>query len=303
MEDCRVGNSSNTTSSQMQVSAMASLVSMSVGMLSNTLALIILAKAYRRFRLKTKASFLLLASGLVMTNFLGHLINGSLVLYVYSVNMNLNKHSALCNFFGASMVFFGLSPLLLGSAMAVERCFGVTRPLFHSAALTSHHTRKLLAMAWLLAALVAVLPILAHSSYRKQCSGSWCFFHKEDVFLPLLFSGLGLLSLTVSILCNTVTVVIQSTNGRGNPCYGRMLLAVRMATWNQILDPWVYILLRRAVMRKVFLVTRRCCGPQSLYEWYCITVKGSMQSGTFPRGRACSRSPDRSSLPMTSIKP
>lgn len=30
------------------------------------------------------------------------------------------------------------------------------------------------------------------------------------------------------------------------------LLSVRMASWNQILDPWVYILLRRVVFYKVF---------------------------------------------------
>lgn len=30
-----------------------------------------------------------------------------------------------------------------------------------------------------------------------------------------------------------------------------MLLGLRMASWNQILDPWVYILLRRAVLRRV----------------------------------------------------
>lgn len=30
-----------------------------------------------------------------------------------------------------------------------------------------------------------------------------------------------------------------------------LLLALRLASWNQILDPWVYILLRRAVLRRI----------------------------------------------------
>lgn len=30
-----------------------------------------------------------------------------------------------------------------------------------------------------------------------------------------------------------------------------MVMSVRLATWNQILDPWVYILLRRTVLRKI----------------------------------------------------
>lgn len=36
-----------------------------------------------------------------------------------------------------------------------------------------------------------------------------------------------------------------------------MVTGVRMATCNQILDPWVYILLRRAVLRKIYRFTRR----------------------------------------------
>lgn len=35
-----------------------------------------------------------------------------------------------------------------------------------------------------------------------------------------------------------------------------MQIGVRMATWNQILDPWVYILLRRTVLRKIYLIVK-----------------------------------------------
>ncbi|MEQ2187992.1 hypothetical protein GOODEAATRI_010398, partial [Goodea atripinnis] len=35
-----------------------------------------------------------------------------------------------------------------------------------------------------------------------------------------------------------------------------MMTGVRMATWNQILDPWVYILLRRAILRKIYRITK-----------------------------------------------
>lgn len=34
-------------------------------------------------------------------------------------------------------------------------------------------------------------------------------------------------------------------------------MGVRLASWNQILDPWVYILLRRAVLRKIYIITKR----------------------------------------------
>ncbi|KAJ8418513.1 hypothetical protein AAFF_G00000120 [Aldrovandia affinis] len=352
-----VARSFNTTFSRTELSVTASVVSMSVGILSNTLALFILVKAYRRFRLKSKASFLLFASGLVVTDFLGHLINGSLVLYVYRSHKDwkvFDPQHVLCRFFGTSMVFFGLSPLLLGSVMAVERCIGVTRPLYHSTTLTSHHMKKLLGLTWLLALLVAILPILAHRPYQVQHSQSWCFFPLGeacdwlDLFFPLLFSVLGLLALFLSILCNTVTgitllrsklrsdrhckgtshhfemicqllaimlvscvcwgpflvsIILWSTQDHHQRANVQMLLAVRIATWNQILDPWVYILLRKAVLKKLFLLNANCCSPrlQTLYKWNCSTLKGSMQT-TATLSRPECFSPEGHVMPDTTVK-
>lgn len=78
-------------------------------------------------------------------------------------------------------------------------------------------------------------------------------------------------------------MVVRSTHTEGRQGCGRMLLAVRMATWNQILDPWVYILLRKAVLRKLFRVARSCCGTHLhiLSSWNISTVKGSMPTSTY----------------------
>lgn len=205
---------SNNTCSQRELSATTSAISMTVGIFSNSLALFILLKSYTRARVKSKASFLLFANCLVVTDLLGHIINGSLVQFVYSSDRNWERFDpdlVLCNVFGACMVFFGLSPLFLGASMAVERCIGVTRPIFHSTALASYHMKRLLGLTWLCAALVAMLPVLLRRPYKVQSSRSWCFFHMEepkdwlDVLPPLLFSLLGLLALLLSIVCNTLT--------------------------------------------------------------------------------------------------
>lgn len=211
---CRSEVRPNTTCSQRELSVTPSAISMSVGIFSNSLALFILVKSYKRICIKSKASFLLFASGLVVTDLLGHLINGSLVLFVYSSNKQwevFDPHHIVCWIFGACMVFFGLSPLFLGSVMAVERYIGVTRPIFHSTALALHHMKRLLGFTWLFAVLVAVLPVLLLRPYEVQHSRSWCFFHMQepkdwlDVLPPLLFSLLGLMALLVSIVCNTLT--------------------------------------------------------------------------------------------------
>ncbi|KAM9358052.1 prostaglandin F2-alpha receptor [Symphorus nematophorus] len=357
--DCRSEvRPSNITCSQNELSVTASAVSMTVGIFSNSLALFILIKSYNHMRIKSKASFLLFASSLVVTDLLGHLINGSLVLYVYSYHKKwemFDPHHIMCTVFGACMVFFGLSPLLLGSAMAVERCIGVTRPIFHSTALASHHMRRLLGLTWLLAALVAVLPVLLWRPYRVQSSRSWCFFHMEepkdwlDVLLPLLFSMLGLMALLLSIVCNTLTscallqarlrrkhhcrgtsyhvemicqlmaimlvsclcwgpllihVIMLSTREKDEPTSFSLLMVVRMATWNQILDPWVYILLRKAVLRKIFTLFHSCWGSKShhLHRWQRGILRSSIETSNSGAGLPGCRCLSGLPLPDTAIK-
>ncbi|XP_028301096.1 prostaglandin F2-alpha receptor [Gouania willdenowi] len=352
---CRSEVSTASTTCSQSVSA--SVVSMSVGIFSNSLALFILIKSYNRIRIKSKASFLLFASSLVITDLLGHLINGSLVIFVYSFQKkweDFDPHRIVCTLFGVCMVFFGLSPLFLGGVMAVERCIGVTRPIFHSTTLASHHMKRLLALIWLFAALVAMLPVLLWRPYKVQSSRSWCFFHMDkpkdwlDMLLPLLFSLLGLLALLLSIVGNTLTlsallqarlqrkhhcrgtsyhiemicqllaimlvscvcwgpllirIIIVSTRATEEPGSLSLLTVIRMATWNQILDPWVYILLRKAVLRKIFEVCHTCFGTKShdFHHWqrsgHCSVETSNSGIGA-PDCRCLSQSP----LSDTAIK-
>ncbi|KAM9385830.1 prostaglandin F2-alpha receptor [Pholidichthys leucotaenia] len=354
---CRSEARTSNTCLQKELSITASVISMTVGIFSNSLALFILVKSYSRIRIKSKASFLLFASSLVITDLLGHLINGSLVLFVYSSQKKwetFDPHRIVCSIFGVCMVFFGLSPLFLGCAMAVERCIGVTKPIFHSTVLASYNMKRLLGLTWLLAALIAMLPLLLWRPYKVQSSKSWCFFPMDepkdwlDVLLPLLFSMLGLFALLLSIVCNTLTscVLLQAIlhrkhRCRGTPyhiemicqllaimlvscvCWGPLLihviilsarapdesasfslLTVRMATWNQILDPWVYILLRKAVLRKIFMLLHGCCGFKfyNLHRWQRSTLHNSVDtsnSGICPSDCRCI---GRIPVPETDIK-
>nr|XP_016850369.1 PREDICTED: prostaglandin F2-alpha receptor isoform X3 [Anolis carolinensis] len=58
-----------------------------------------------------------------------------------------------------------------------------------------------------------------------------------------------------------------------------ILFALRMATWNQILDPWVYILLRKAVLKKLFQIARRFCGVRiiNFHAWELSSIKNSLK--------------------------
>lgn len=193
---------------------MAAGLSMTLGILSNIIALLILAKAYARLRRRSKATFLLFASSLVATDFAGHIIPGALVLHLYSNVAGPNPPpvtDATCLFLGGSMVFFGLCPLFLGCAMAAERCLGVTRPLLHARLVSTTRTKMAVVLIWLAALLVALLPIVRLGEYTYQYPWTWCFIRVlgntkgTDMAFVILFSGLGLASLAVSLVCNTVS--------------------------------------------------------------------------------------------------
>uniref|UniRef100_A0A671R3B0 Thromboxane A2 receptor n=1 Tax=Sinocyclocheilus anshuiensis TaxID=1608454 RepID=A0A671R3B0_9TELE len=283
---------------------MAAGLSMTLGIVSNIIALIILAKAYAHLRKRSKATFLLFASSLVATDLAGHVIPGALVLRLYisgTAGGLCNQSDATCHFLGGSMVFFGLCPLFLGCVMAAERCMGVTRPLLHARMVCTAHTKIVLVMIWLLALSVALLPFFHLGTYIYQFPGTWCFINVldntsiTDVIFVLLFSGLGLAALAMALVCNTISgVTLVIARLRKKKCHQRsakshdiemvaqlvgimvtscicwcpliyfvsramnetlMVMGVRLATWNQILDPWVYILLRRAVLKKIYRIT------------------------------------------------
>lgn len=296
-------------------------LSMTLGILFNIMALIILAKAYNRYRRRSKATFLLFASSLVATDLAGHVINGALVMRRYSVDPTTYSTvdtDASCLFLGGCMVFFGLCPLFMGCAMAAERCLGVTKPLLHAQLVTTARTKIALALIWLVALCVALLPFFNLGTYTYQYPGTWCFIRViegtegMDLAFVILFSGLALSSLASAFVCNTISgitlvrarlkkpncsksrstgsndteMVVQlvgimvtscicwspllvfglmsalrsysGTLGSDRATYRRLMITgVRMAACNQILDPWVYILLRRAILRRIYRITKR----------------------------------------------
>ncbi|KAM6216692.1 thromboxane A2 receptor [Rhynchocyon petersi] len=283
-----------------------------VGLASNLLALSVLAGA-RHGGSHARSSFLTFLCGLVLTDFLGLLVTGAIVVSQHAMLFDwhaVDPSCRLCHFMGVVMVFFGLCPLLLGTAMASERYLGITRPFSRPA--TSSHRRAwaTVALVWAAALGLGLLPLLGLGQYTVQYPGSWCFLtlgaRPGDAAFGLLFALLGSFSVGLSFLLNTVSVAtlcrvyhgreaaqqrprdgevemmvqllgimvvasvcwmpllvfIAQTVLRTPPVMSpegqlpratekQLLIYLRVATWNQILDPWVYILFRRAVLRRL----------------------------------------------------
>ncbi|TNN32742.1 Thromboxane A2 receptor [Liparis tanakae] len=283
-------------------SAYFSSVFTALGLVSNLIAFGVLLKSFWRTHSRSR-SFLIFLGGLVVTDAMGLLVTGSIVISFHVTYFNwrrLDPDCHFCNFMGMSMVFYGLCPLLLGAAMATERFIGINRPFARSASLPERRTISMVLTVWLAAGCIAALPLAGVGSYHMQMPGSWCFFNigsqGSDLAFSLLFSLVGLTSLAVSFLLNTVSVVtlvkvccgqdrsqrhrdqevemmvqlilimviasicwcpllvfIAQTVLSGGPLRIRyLLLWLRFATWNQILDPWVYILCRMAILKRIY---------------------------------------------------
>lgn len=284
-------------------SAYFSVVFSGLGLSSNLFALVVLAKTFHHTKSRARSNFLLFLGALVFIDFMGLLVTGSIVVSFHITRFNwreLDPHCHFCNFMGMSMIFYGLCPLLLGATMAIERFIGINRPFARSSSMTKNRACSTVVMVWITAGCISLLPLTGLGSYHLQMPGSWCFLNISskplDMTFSLIFSLVGLLSIAVSFLLNTVSVItllkvccgqdsqqrrrdyevemmvqlilimviasicwcpllvfIAKTVLSGNRLEVRyLLLWLRFATGNQVLDPWVYILFRRSVLKRIY---------------------------------------------------
>lgn len=183
---------------------------MTLGAVSNVLALVLLAQAAGRLRRRrSAATFLLFVATLLATDLAGHVIPGALVLRLYTAGRA--PAGGACHFLGGCMVFFGLCPLLLGCGMAVERCVGLTHPLLHAARVSVARARLALGALAAVALAVALLPLAHVGRYELQYPGTWCFIGLGppggwgQALLAGLFAGLGLAALLAALVCNSLS--------------------------------------------------------------------------------------------------
>ncbi|KAM4655538.1 prostaglandin E2 receptor EP3 subtype [Amazona ochrocephala] len=306
------------------VSVAFPLTMMITGIVGNALAMLLVSRSYRAKESRRKRSFLLCIGSLALTDLLGQLLTSPIVISVYLSNRAwhaIDPSGHLCAFFGFSMTVFGLCPLFIASAMAVERTLAIRAPHWYASHMKTRVTKAVLLGIWLAVLVFALLPIAGLGQYTLQWPGTWCFISTGDsqltgsLFFASTFAVLGLLSLVVTVVCNLATIEAlvsrcrtKATVARSSKQWGRIametliqllgimcvlsacwspllvtmlkmifsrtsfehckgfsseaqsselhkecnffLTAVRLASLNQILDPWVYLLLRKILLQK-----------------------------------------------------
>ncbi|XP_028639994.1 prostaglandin E2 receptor EP3 subtype-like isoform X2 [Grammomys surdaster] len=326
------------------VSVVFPITMMVTGFVGNALAMLLVSQSYQRRESKLKKSFLLCIGWLALTDLVGQLLTSPVVILVYLSQRcweQLDPSGSLCTFFGLTMTVFGLSSLLVASAMAVERALAIRAPHWHASHVKTRATRAVLLGVWLSVLAFALLPVLGVGRYSVQWPGTWCFIStgpvgKEtdparepgNVAFASAFACLGLLALVVTFACNLATIKalvsrcwVKAAASQSSAQWGRIttetaiqlmgimcvlsvcwspllimmlkmifnqmsvqqcktqvgkekecnpfLIAVRLASLNQILDPWVYLLLRKILLRKF-------CQMMNKLKWTFIAVPDSL---------------------------
>ncbi|XP_075038004.1 prostaglandin E2 receptor EP3 subtype [Mixophyes fleayi] len=304
------------------VSVAFPLSMMITGLVGNALAMSLIYKSYRKKESKRKQSFLLCIGSLALTDFTGQLLTSPIVISVYLANRQWSRVDSsghLCTFFGLCMAMFGLCPLFIGSAMAIERTLAIRSPHWYSSNMRTKATITVLLSIWGAVLSFALMPVVGLGQYSIQWPGTWCFIstdHKtpRNIVFAATFACLGLLSLATTFTCNLATIkaLVSRCKNRTSSsqlskqweritmetmiqlmgimcvlivCWSPLLVlmlkmifnhtsldrcgptlaakdpelqkdcnsfltAVRLASLNQILDPWVYLLLRQILLRK-----------------------------------------------------
>ncbi|XP_031231821.1 prostaglandin E2 receptor EP3 subtype isoform X3 [Mastomys coucha] len=333
-------NGSSATDDCGSVSVAFPITMMVTGFVGNALAMLLVSRSYRRRESKRKKSFLLCIGWLALTDLVGQLLTSPVVILVYLSQRRweqLDPSGRLCTFFGLTMTVFGLSSLLVASAMAVERALAIRAPHWYASHMKTRATRAVLLGVWLSVLAFALLPVLGVGRYSVQWPGTWCFIstgpagnetdparEPGSVAFASAFACLGLLALVVTFACNLATIKALVSRCRAKAAasqssaqWGRIttetaiqlmgimcvlsvcwspllimmlkmifnqmsveqcktqmgnekecnsfLIAVRLASLNQILDPWVYLLLRKILLRKF-------CQMRNNLKWTIVVV-------------------------------
>ncbi|XP_025954308.2 prostaglandin E2 receptor EP3 subtype [Dromaius novaehollandiae] len=322
------------------VSVAFPLTMMITGVVGNALAMGLVSRRYRTKQNRRKRSFLLCIGSLALTDLAGQLLTSPIVISVYLSNRAwaaLDPSGHLCTFFGFSMTVFGLCPLFIASAMAVERALAIRAPHWYASHMKTRVTRLVLLGIWLVVVVFALLPVAGLGHYTLQWPGTWCFISTGDdtftgsIFFASTFAFLGLSSLFITVACNLATIEAlvsrcrtKATASHSSKQWGRIametliqllgimcvlstcwspllitmlkmifshtsfehckgfssaaqsselqkecnffLTAVRLASLNQILDPWVYLLLRKILLQK-FCQAASAVSKCSNNEW------------------------------------
>ncbi|KAK2847262.1 hypothetical protein Q5P01_010261 [Channa striata] len=187
------------------------------GVVGNILALFILGVHQKEHRSRSSL-FCILVTSLSLTDLLGTCLLSPPVFICYARNMSMTSlgDKYLCNLFGFAMSFFGLAPMLILCAMAVERCLAISHPYFYSVHIRRSFAKFTLLFIYLFSLAFCLLPFAGYGKFKQYCPGTWCFIDMDPTgddqsnfvrAFSLSYSSIMALLIIVVFVCNGSVIV------------------------------------------------------------------------------------------------
>lgn len=194
---------SNSRAIQGDYSVLPSSLLFSAGLLGNIIALFILWQHKLRSRKKTSV-FYILVTGLTLTNLMGKCLVSPMVSAAYSKNQTLVEMAAdrtLCDVFSFCMIFFGLAPMLILLAMALDCWIALANPFFYHTYITKKFALVVPAIVYVFSGVFCSMPFFGIGKFEQYCPGTWCF-------IQMTVEGSEPKVLAYSLLYGTVTGIL-----------------------------------------------------------------------------------------------
>ncbi|XP_073494577.1 prostaglandin D2 receptor [Phyllobates terribilis] len=206
---------SNSRAIQGDYSVIPSTLLFSAGLLGNFIAIFILWQHKLRSRKKTSV-FYILVTGLTVTNLMGKCLVSPMVSAAYSKNQTLVEmveNRTLCEVFSFFMIFFGLAPMLILLAMALDCWIALANPFFYHIHITKKFALLVPVIVYVFSAVFCAMPFFGIGKFEQYCPGTWCFIQmtaensepKVLAYSLLYGTVMGLLVVAI-IICNVGTM-------------------------------------------------------------------------------------------------
>ncbi|XP_063296412.1 prostaglandin E2 receptor EP2 subtype-like [Pelobates fuscus] len=185
------------------------------GVLGNLIALVLLASRKKGVRGKCSL-FLILVTGLVITDLLGTCMISPVVMVSYTQNLTLCAlDTSVCSYFAFAMTFFSLATMLVLFAMALERAFAIGHPYFYEKFIRKRCGLITFPVIYCFCCLFCLLPFMGIGEYVQYCPGTWCFINmrgdhgngKTNNVYAILYATFLVILIVAVISCNLIVMV------------------------------------------------------------------------------------------------
>lgn len=180
------------------------IVWMTIGVLGNCLAIVILTHNERKHKWRIFYRLVLL---LAISDLLGQITCIPISLVAYSNIDLLETEHSLCEFMSFMAIVTTMFSISLVCLMSADRFIAAWRPFFYKNAIKTHHVYLTVTGTLFFAVVVGILPILGINRNLRQKQGTWCFVDfyptdADDRFYLYLCAVVGISAVAVMLLMN-----------------------------------------------------------------------------------------------------